>query len=348
MSDYSEILEHTVDRLFGDIAEREAANAPESELWDQIEELGIADIFLPEDEGGMSGCWMDASIVFRLSGYHAVALPVGETMIARKILRQHDVALPSGPMTIAHSPTGAVSASSIEGNHVFTGGVISRSTSAHGSMLLSSLPDKEGFSYILLNPENASEVFEHQNVAGETRREYIFHEAKARAISGSASAPEILLGYGALLRASQSAGALSACLEKCIQYTHERSQFGRPLKKFQAIQHQLALLAEEAAAVGSAAAAACLAMDRGDASFEAACAKLRANQSVGPATSIAHQVHGAIGFTKEYGLHRHTQRLWAWRSEFGNDRHWAHYLGRYMLSLDGQSPWSLITARGEG
>jgi acyl-CoA dehydrogenase len=54
--------------------------------------------------------------------------------------------------------------------------------------------------------------------------------------------------------------------------------------------------------------------------FEIAAAKLRTNMAIGTGTSIAHQVHGAIGFTHEYDLHRYTRRLMGWRSEFGNDR----------------------------
>ena len=63
------------------------------------------------------------------------------------------------------------------------------------------------------------------------------------------------------------------------------------------------------------------------AAFEIACAKLRANQAAGEAASIAHQVHGAIGFTREYDLQRFTRRLWSWRSEYGNERHWADAIG---------------------
>jgi acyl-CoA dehydrogenase len=171
----------------------------------------------------------------------------------------------------------------------------------------------------------------------------LFVDAKGAPLDGIDG--ETVLRLGAFLRTAQMAGALSACLELCIRYAQERSQFGRPIRKFQAIQHQIALLAEEAAAVTSASRAAATALDRGDASFELACTKLRANQAAGPSALIAHQVHGAIGITKEHSLHRFTQRLWTWRSEFGNDRHWARWLGRFVLSEETSSPWSLLTSR---
>src|SRR3546814_17526555 len=56
--------------------------------------------------------------------------------------------------------------------------------------------------------------------------------------------------------------------------------------------------------------------------FEIAAAKLRANRAAGVVTSIAHQVHGAIGFTDEYDLHRVTVPLMRWRGAHGNDAYW--------------------------
>jgi alkylation response protein AidB-like acyl-CoA dehydrogenase len=146
----------------------------------------------------------------------------------------------------------------------------------------------------------------------------------------------------ALVRACQMAGAMQAALDLSVQYTRERQQFGKALSTFQAIQQQLAVFAEETAATNMAAAAACRAADRGDAAFEVACAKLRANIAVGTATTVAHQVHGAMGFTAEYRLHHFTRRLWQWRSEFGNDRYWADKLGTMVADRGSQGYWPFL------
>ena len=52
---------------------------------------------------------------------------------------------------------------------------------------------------------------------------------------------------------------------------------------------------------------------------EVAIAKLRVGEAAGTGAAIAHQVHGAMGFTYEHSLHHSTRRLWAWREEFGNE-----------------------------
>ncbi len=62
-------------------------------------------------------------------------------------------------------------------------------------------------------------------------------------------------------------------------------------------------------------------------------------------TSIAHQTHGAIGFTYEHGLHFATRRLWAWRAEFGSDAYWAGELGRTTLARGAAALWPDLTAR---
>ena len=149
-------------------------------------------------------------------------------------------------------------------------------------------------------------------------------------------------GLMALTRACQMSGAMQAAHDLSVQYTRGRQQFGKPLSTFQAIQQQLALFAEETAATNMAAIAACRAADRGDAEFEIASAKLRANMAVSTTTSVAHQVHGAMGFTSEYGLHHFTRRLWEWRSEYGNDRYWAGRLGALVAAKGAAGFWPAL------
>src|SRR3546814_1067112 len=61
--------------------------------------------------------------------------------------------------------------------------------------------------------------------------------------------------------------------------------------------------------------------------------------------SIAHQVHGAIGFTYEHALHFATRRLWSWRAEFGAESHWAELLGRAAIRRGADRLWPDLTAR---
>lgn len=149
---------------------------------------------------------------------------------------------------------------------------------------------------------------------------------------------------------SLMAGAMGRALSLSIEHVNTRQQFGRALGKFQAVQQSLAVMACEVRAVeaGAAALAARLdavGLDPLAAEFEISAAKLRANRAVGVVTAIAHQVHGAIGFTEEYDLHRVTIALMRWRGAYGNDAYWAEHLGRQVAGAGGRGLWEAMTAR---
>jgi alkylation response protein AidB-like acyl-CoA dehydrogenase len=185
------------------------------------------------------------------------------------------------------------------------------------------------------------------NLAGEPRDDL----AAAAAVAVPAPLPAgidpgALLRQGALFRAAQMAGAMEAALALSTAYANDRIQFGRPIAKFQAIQQQLALLAEEAAAALVAVESAATAVAGGlrSAGLAVAAAKIRAGEAAGKVAEIAHQVHGAIGFTEEHALHRLTRRLWSWRDEFGNEADWSLALGRELTAAGAEALWPAITA----
>jgi acyl-CoA dehydrogenase len=199
----------------------------------------------------------------------------------------------------------------------------------------------------LVATNQATLVQRDANAAEEPRDSLRFELTPVTNLHTVDTASASLFMEASLLRTCQLAGALAAILELSVEYVQERKQFGRQISKFQVIQHQLAILAEHCAAVDCAAQSACRAYDRGDAAFEIAAAKLRANRAVSDATSIAHQVHGAIGFTREHSLHHYTQRLWSWRSEYGNDRYWSGYLGEMITRAGHNNIWADLTARSD-
>lgn len=160
------------------------------------------------------------------------------------------------------------------------------------------------------------------------------------------------LDWLAFANVALAGGAMAAALRLAIDHVNAREQFGRTLAKFQSVQQSLAQLACEAAAVDAAAFALADRLDRvggkiEEARFELAAAKLRTNRAIGTGTAIAHQMHGAIGFTADYPLQRFTTALIRWRSGGGNDAFWARELGRYVASLGGKGLWTEMTARSD-
>ncbi len=164
------------------------------------------------------------------------------------------------------------------------------------------------------------------------------------ALLTEAQASEVRARY-ALARAVQMAAALERVLEWTVQYAGERQQFGRPLGKFQAIQMELAEMAGEVTAVTALTDAAVQALDHGSADFvlAAAAAKVRAGAAVEVVARLAHQVHGAIGFTQEHKLHHLTRRCWSWRDEAGSELVWSRALATGLLATGGDEFWPALT-----
>jgi len=152
------------------------------------------------------------------------------------------------------------------------------------------------------------------------------------ALRGGGFSPETARALAALAAAGQMAGAMEAVREMTIGYASTRQQFGREISKFQAIQHQIAILAEETMAARMAAQAAFTGAPGEVSEIKAAAAKARAGRAAVTVASIAHAVHGAIGMSEEYPLHQFTERLHRWRMAHGGDAYWARRLGDWALA----------------
>lgn len=134
----------------------------------------------------------------------------------------------------------------------------------------------------------------------------------------------------AVMTAAEMAGAGERLLEMSIDHANDRQQFGKPIGQFQAIQQQLAVLAEQVVLVRIAAQAACV-HGLEPPITAAAMAKSVASAATPVIAGIAHAVHGAIGITAEFPLHRLTARLHALRMAHGAESYWNARLGAARL-----------------
>ena len=150
----------------------------------------------------------------------------------------------------------------------------------------------------------------------------------------------------ALARAMQMAGALEAILSMTITHVEERSQFGRPLAKFQVIQHALAVMASEVAAATAAADHAAGKLEEGGdaAPLAIGIARARIGEACSKVAAAAHQLHGAIGYAREHRLHLYTTAVWKWRDEFGTQAWWTRLVGQMALAKGREDFWPMVTA----
>ena len=345
MTDMRDEMLRTLDRIVEDTvttALREAADEKASgggsatgdaaaKLWSALDEAGIAAIGAGGDDDVAFG---DAMELVRRAGYHALPVPLAETIIARRMLARAGLEAPAGAITLAVPGAGALPQSS--------GGALSGT--------LRNVPYGRRAPHLVVATEgrlslagiSGAVVARGTNMAGEPRD--TIDLARAGLVSSVAvpSAVGDLETEGALIRAVALSGALSACLDHCLTWANDRVQFGRPIAKHQAVQHLLAQLAEETAAGGAAADFAIEAAAQGPDRFAVAIAKARAGEAAGKAANFAHAAFGAMGFTREHTLHYTTRRLWSWRNEFGSEVYWQAELGRLVAASGGKQLWPLL------
>lgn len=348
MNDMLQVILDTTARIFTDRCTRDVLDAAEQgqwpeALWREIGDTGLPLAMAPEALGGTGLGWSDGLAVMRLAGYHALPLPLAETMLANRLLADAGVALPEGPVSLAPwSPGPQLHAERTDKGWRLSGlckrvpwggrvqGVLARVTADNEDRL------------VVFDPSLA-EITTGTNLAFEPRDTLRLDSitVPAGAVLDAGSCKD-LFELGALMRVQQLAGASQRALDLSTQYAGERSQFGRPIGKFQAIQQQLAVMAGHVAAANAAAESAAENWLSDKSDFYLATAKSRAGEAAGEVAMIAHQVHGAMGFTREHSLHFTTRRLWSWRDEFGNESYWQRRLGQQVLSLGADRLWSYL------
>lgn len=348
------IVAETAARILADLADPQTVNRASDErwklpLWRALSEAGLTLAWVPEELGGAGASLADGFAVLGVAGRFAAPVPLAETLLAGWLLAQAGIACPEGAMTVAPvrprdrltlDPDGTVSGRA--------NGVPFAKDCEHIAVLATSA---KGATIALLKAADCR-IGDGHNLAGDAANSVTFEREKPVA---SAPAPQdfdaaSLLRMGATVRSIEAAGALETILSLSVRYAGERVAFERPIGKFQAVQQNLARLAGETAAAlaaaGSAADAIAQATADDDGLFlEAASAKIRSGEAAAEGSAIAHQVHGAIGFTKEHVLHRFTLRLLSWRDDFGNESYWAAALGARMAARGAEHFWPLLASR---
>ncbi len=321
----------------------------DADLWSDLAAAGLTGVGLPEEAGGSGGELADAVAVVATLARGAAAVPAAEQLlVAGPAAVAADLALPpvEEPLTIAVA--GAVTAAASDdgdgpGRWTLTGTATDVPWTGVARHLLVLAQGAVGPVLALVDVTDR-EATSAANLAGEPRGSYVFAGVAATgALLTDAQAQQLRARF-ALARAVQLAAALDQVLAWTVQYAGERVQFGRPLAKFQALQMELAEMAGEVTAVTALVDAAVQAADRGESLvLSAAAAKVRAGAAVEVVARLAHQLHGAIGFTQEHRLHHLTRRCWSWRDEAGTELAWSRVLGAGLLADGPDALWPALT-----
>ena len=314
-----------IGRRAGESGPRTLPNAFDGELWRALEETGLSRLTSAQDAD-----FGTAAVVLGGLARWSAAVPAAETdVLAAWLAARAGLDVPAtGPLTVAIASDGQW-ARDVPWPHA-------------GRVLLAARTADALRVRWLEDPD----VVDGYNLAGEPRGTIAVDLSDTVAISVEVF--DELERRGAWARCVQIVGALEAATDLTVAHTRDRVQFGKPLNAFQAVAHSLATMAGELERARAAAALATAAVsDYGFASTQAAyavtLAKIAVGRAVDPVSTIAHQLHGAIGVTIEHRLWLATMRARSWSDEFGTPAQHARVLGRTALVAD--DPWQLVVGR---
>ncbi|MBE0614838.1 MAG: acyl-CoA dehydrogenase [Burkholderiales bacterium] len=351
MSNESDMIRESVNRMFSQRVDRQVLDQLEAgvwpgELWQLVEESGFSQVLSNESVDAAEG-WQNAYPVFHASGFYRLPLPLAETIVANALLVLAGFAPRNGPMTLIQQD-GHLNLHVEDNGLVLNGAVASIPWARFAKHIV--IAGRVGTQLVLGLVEATSQglqISHAQNIAGEPRDLVSFNDTRCTEYAGWCEGlpdtPVTL--FCALARAAMMVGAAQSVLQQSVEYANDRVQFGKSIGKYQATQQSLAILAGEVACAQTATMAACQAATSALSVFDVAVAKIRAGQTAGVVANIAHQVHGAFGYTHEHTLHYATRRLWSWRAECGAESLWAAQLGRQAIERGGDKFWTALVAR---
>jgi acyl-CoA dehydrogenase len=307
----------------------------DTELWRNLEETGLARLTSTPDTGAGPD---ELAVALYGLARHAGAVPLAETdALAGWLGAQAGTELPGGPLTVA------IAEAQPEGGRV-SGSALAVPW-ARACTIVLAVRGRDGLRVGVLDAADYT-LHEGHNLAGEPRDTIIFDLPADQLCVLDQGVEAELERRGAWSRCVQIVGALDAAAASSVQHTRERIQFGRPLSAFQSVQQSLAEMAGEierarAAVELAVAAAAEHGFGSHHTDYAVTVAKIAVGRAIGPVTTTAHQLHGALGVTSEHPLWLFTTRAQSWAGDYGTTNHFARRLGR--LALASADPWDLVT-----
>jgi alkylation response protein AidB-like acyl-CoA dehydrogenase len=274
----------------------EKGEGHDTALWSQLDGMGVLSMLVAEELGGMGSSLVDAVLLFRELGRHAVPGPVIEHMSAV-------------PVLAAAGVDATIATVWLDGPYA----------------------PHAGFADVVLTGDGALTDFEATEVDaidGGRRLFTVSGGANAPIDVTSTLADQLAVAAAGML-----VGLADRMIELAADYARQRHQFGKPIGSFQAVKHLLAdaLLQVEFAKAPLYRAAWSLSNAAPTAARDVSMAKALANEAAYRTSRATMQVHGAIGYTWECDLHLWMKKAWALQRAYGDTRFHRRRVGDAVL-----------------
>lgn len=345
MSEMKEMILQVVERMLKDNVDKDLVDVVEQgkwspNLWSLFEENGMTIVAISEDNGGAGGDLEDLLNIVRLTGKYAAPIPFTETTLANYLLEYTKLNVVEDLATYSLSANEAFTLT----DGKLSGKAIHIPWARHTNRLVTLASSEEGTHLVEVDLSQA-DIAHSMNLANEPRDTVTFQNAAVSQVSPALSFDELhtLTVIETAFQLALMTGAIDKVNDLTVQYTKEREQFGRPIHRFQLVQQHIVNLAGETAVALAAfnnITAALLANPYGN---EVAYARIRFEETIQAVTTIAHQVHAAIGTTHEHSLQQYTRRLWSWRDEGKSIAYWTDLVATQLVENSSDSLWAYLT-----
>lgn len=345
MSGNAEMIAEIAAEMFGAVEEADLVEVGLLKVWPTLVELGWPLVGIREDRGGSGGEFDDLAAVIAAVGRHTVAVPLLEHSLASWAITEAGDQAPSGVVTAT------VEGSIVAGEDSDTTTVSGRLTSVgwfeSAEQLVTPVTLPSGDEVLAVISTTASGITrrDEHNLGGEPRSVLTLDATPARLLRTGPSADALRQRAG-LLSTVAMLGAMETAYELTRVHVRTREQFGRELAKFQVVSSALAEMSSELTLVRGVVDAAIKAYGSGApaAALAIASSRVLATSVSDTISHHAHHLHGAMGITREYPLHKATRRVWSWRDEWGSARRWRSQLGRHAVGTGPEALWDEMTA----
>ena len=330
-----DLLTDSVEHLFSEIATpslvRAVAGTGDAEaMWGAIEASGFLDALIPESAGGAGLGLSQVCPLFWAAGRHVLPVPFVQTLLARAWLSAAGVTPPPGPIAVAGF-----------GMEREGGGWVGRDIpfGLVSDWVLAQCGDEVALLPVAPARPGSGDGAEHRVAALRWLR-----WPDEAVVVPEPLVPGVcrLAEFDAMAYAPLMAGAADRVLAMTLEYVGQRTQFGKPIGRFQAVQNQISVLAEQAWAMRMASQLACSGDGWAPSPLLAALGKSRCSEASSRVADIAHAVHGAIGITEEYDLQLYTRLLREWRLTAGSESYWSGIIGSALLRRPHRSALSFV------
>ncbi len=334
------LLEDALGELFGHVTSgaspgRQITENQRIEIADEIDASGFADLLLPQAAGGSGSSLYEALALLKMEGYHNVPIPFAQTVVIRAWAHAHSVDLPDGMFSYASA--------ALQVDAQTRSATLHKAWHGHSVDHMLIATDQQCF---LAHSQDRRIL---QAYHGGLFAAVAWPAQSLTRLNLHEQAAQDLFNLSVFAMLAVTVGAMEKALELTLDYAAQRQQFGRPVSKFQAVQHQISEMAEHVCAADMALQMAAANNDNDNALTVPNCQQLAIAQFqiahiADSIADMAHAIHGAIGISQEYPLHQYTRRIRECKSCFGSAQYWATAIGQHILHKNNDTLFAVLTS----